>query len=91
MEVMDNGSGIAPEDYESIGMSPPLYRISNSLIVNSAETLHVKTCFLFRPDLRPYVWLSWRGPFFAMCAVRERQRHHRDINSGTDGYHSHFR
>ena len=24
IEVIDNGTGIAPEDYESIGMLPPL-------------------------------------------------------------------
>ena len=29
IEVIDNGSGIAPEDYESIGVSPTLYSHSD--------------------------------------------------------------
>jgi DNA mismatch repair protein PMS2 len=43
IEVQDNGSGIAPEDYETIGMQTsnhlPVYSLIN--MVSSSEALHV--------------------------------------------------
>ncbi len=58
---------------------------------NSVETPHFKTCLIFRSHLRPHFWLSRGGPFFSMCALGERQRHHCDFCTGTHGHRSQFR
>lgn len=70
IEVQDNGSGIAPEDFETIGIALRAFISIRSLtnVLSSPQTLHIQTLHLRRPHLPSDLRLPRRSALLPMCS-----------------------
>jgi hypothetical protein len=78
IEVIDNGSGITPGDYDTVGQSFCFLCVlfTEPEILCSTETSYIQTIQLRRPHICSHFWISRRSPFFLMCPLHRRHDHY---------------